>query len=224
MKHFILTLLILLGFASAFGQTEPAERDSLSFEVKKLDIEFILGSGKITESNSGDLWSSSAALGLGVNYNYPISSRFQIRGGLSQQMFSSGRRVYNPYPYVMDMDINLLTLAARLSVGTRWHFIQKETGHTIFLGASVYMDKVYLARAFNDLHYLDEDDNEVLNLNDSFVDPISGLGLCLGTTGRRGSLELYYWQDLSSSSVERFSIGKLRRSSLGLSGTVFIGK
>ena len=43
MKHFILTLLILLGFASAFGQTEPAERDSLSFEVKKLDIEFILG-------------------------------------------------------------------------------------------------------------------------------------------------------------------------------------
>lgn len=223
MKHFILALFILLFCASIHAQAAPSETEAEKAETSRLDIEINLGLGMGIDALSGDRWRSEPATSIGLNYNYSPSPRFQIRGGISEQVFSSTRVVEHPYSYVMEMDFNLVTVSTRFLVGGDWVYHLSGTGNSSYLGAAFYTDIVHFAEAHNKLFYLFQEERETLNLKDSFSDPVPGIQVSLGLVGHAGRIELRYWEDVRTFTVPGLPMDKQRRSFFGMAGALYFG-
>jgi len=223
MKHFVFVLLISLLGTVLLGQNTPVESSSLMLDDQEIELDLSLGAGVGINTQSENHWGGGVSSGIGVVYNYLLAPRVRVRGGVSGQLFSSTPKVDHPYPYIMDMDMNLLTFSSRLSVGGDWSFLpQMDNGNFIYVGASVYIDAVHHARAHNTLHYVNKDEDEFVTLTKDFHDPIPGFQTSLGTCGPLGHFEIRYWEDVRSFSISRYDISKQRRSFVGVSGSIKI--
>ncbi|HQF68014.1 MAG TPA: hypothetical protein PLC91_03620 [Candidatus Cloacimonadota bacterium] len=215
MKAFILALWILLCCASFYGQSAPVEA------VSRLDIEVNQGFGMGIDTRPENRWKYGLATGIGVNYNYKPARRFEIRGGISEQVYYSKRLVCHPYPYVMEMDFGLTTIATRLIAGGDWTMHVSETRLSPYLGAAFYADIVHYARSNNKLYYLMQEGQEKMNLKDSFSNPVPGVQLGLGLRGKTTRIELRCWGDILTFKVPVQPVNKQRRSYIGIAAASY---
>ena len=218
MKASILAIWILLCCASFYGQSAPVEA------VSRLDIEVNQGFGMGIDTRPENRWRYGLGTSIGVNYNYKPARRFEIRGGISEQVYYSKRLVYHPYPYVMEMDFGLTTIATRFIAGGDWTMHVSETRLSPYLGAALYADIVHYARARNWLYYLTEGDREKMNLKDSFSNPVPGVQFGLGLRGKTTRIELRYWEDIRTFKVPVNPVNRQRRSYIGISAASYFDK
>lgn len=222
MKAFVIILLSIL-FCAGLGDLRAQGMTDSEFEqTGRLEAELAVGVGMGIDARSNDHWRSEPAVGLGLNYGYSVLPDISLRAGLSEQFFSSQRRIEHPYPYVMDMQTIVETFAARFFAGGDWIFLHPPTGHSAFLGLGLYTDLIHQANAYNSLYYISETERTRVDMRDSFSDPVPGLQLSLGLVGTNGKIEFRYWEDVRSFRIPDVPIGKQRRSGFALCGTIFL--
>ncbi len=223
MKHFITALGMLLICVGYYGQAGTILPGSSASKQDGLELEMSLGTGMGIDARSKDRWRAQPAAALGAGYSFKPFSGIRIRAGISEQVFSSTRVVEHPYPYVMDMDMNLTTIATRFIAGGDWIIQPVARGNSIYLGAAFYTDIVHYAKARNKLFYISQEERETLDLKDSFTDPLPGVQISLGVQGQSGKVELRYWEDLRTFGIPALPMNRQRRSFFGMAGSLFIG-
>lgn len=216
MKGFLLALcFISLAVALCATEEQPA-KSPFSLDSYKLDFELGYGLGMASDCETGRFWKSKGNSTFGVNLIYPATENIQLRSGISGQAFYAKRVVVHPYPYVMDMDVNLSTYAIRAMLIGDWVFPKKEEKTEKFFGIGMYTDLMLDAKARIWQHYLTHTPYEVVDLKDSFDTFIPGIILCTGHQFTKVRVELRYTLDLARFSIPGNGVGKQRRSTIGL--------
>jgi len=222
MKHFILALWLLIFCGSLLSIIGLDSCTPPKPKTGRIDLELNPGVGIGVDASTLKSWMSGAATGIGANYTYTLSPRFQIRGGISEQFYTTSRKVEHPYPYVMDMNVRLRTVSTRLTAGGDWLLKPSPDGKLVYLGAALYADAIHSAKAYTKLFYISQETRDTLNVKDSYALPLPGIQLDLSLQGSVGRIGLRYWQDILSFTVPGVPMGRQRRSFVGIYGALNI--
>lgn len=189
----------------------------------KMGVNASTGSCDITGAESTRYWKDNTGGALGVNAYYWHTPSLNVKAGLSWQYFTSKQVIYHPYPYVMNVDYMLQTMASRVSLGCDKSFLYNpELGTTLLAGLGLYTDLILDAKAEKNINYITQTVNDNVDVGDSFPVAIPGAYLNLGFQHQSVRFELFYWHDLRSFSLPTVPMGSEKRNCIGVNGTMFL--
>ncbi len=187
-----------------------------------LGLETSIGTGYNSEVHKA-AWKPQIGLGIGANIHYSPSQKVWLQAGISEQLVSAYRMVEHPYPYVMEMKVSTVINSYRLKAGCEYAFHQLDIYQGfLYAGAALYADVVHDADANKRLRYVNSYENETVNLEDTFSSLVPGVQFSLGTQFDRYRMELRYWEDIKTYYIPTVPTSKLRRSFIGLNGSVML--
>lgn len=216
MKCFYIALCVVIAsVALCEAQVQPITTP-YTWDKYSVGYEVNTGLGFARDCSSGSYWKSDLCGGAGANFTYQANERFRMRAGISEEIYTSAREVQNPHPYVMDSTLKLKTISTRFIASSEFVFPNNQYRYTCFLGMGLYSDVIHYAKAKNSLHYISQNDLEILNLKDSFGTIMPGIMINAGFQGFVGRVDLRYTEDLRRFDVPGIPLGKQRRVGIAL--------
>ncbi len=218
MKHFYMAVCILLGSVWAQAATTPSD-----LSPWRVDWELSLGSTTLIDVESYSMRDRGPGFSFGVTHCYPLSPEFRLRSGISFLLLGFDRTIYNPYPYAMDMRVDMFTLSTRLSAGFDYNFRVLPNGKSYhYVGVGAFGDIIHRAEAIVNLNYISEHVYYNEDLMDSFLEVVPGIQIHLGRQYKRGKIEFRYWEDIRSFDVPNTPLGRQRRAFFGINGGLYL--
>ena len=223
MKTKLIFANLILGclFAGSLtAQSQPAlaqkPKTAIVFEITP-------GTGSAIEAKSGIRWKPQVGLGIGAHIHHSPSQRVWLHAGLSEQFGSAYRLVEHPYPYAMEMRVTTAVNSTRLRAGGDYALIVFDAHNGfLYVGSALFADVVHDATAYKRIRYVNETERETIKIEDYFASVVPGIQFSLGAQFNAVRLELRYWEDLKTYKIPTVPIGRLRRSFVGLNGSIML--
>ncbi|MDZ4183239.1 MAG: hypothetical protein U1B83_10240 [Candidatus Cloacimonadaceae bacterium] len=190
----------------------------------KIDIEHSAESHRPVEVRTGTNWGYGLAAGLGLNYYRALSNKVDLRAGLSEQLTWAFLKLEHPYPYMMNMDVNMYTRATRLLAGVDYKYRRIPQNSILFVGGGLYSDILHHAQAQTKRNYISGFQLEEFDMKEHFPALIPGFQIQAGLQGRIAKAELRYWEDIKTFALPTVPVGRQKRSGFGISISIYLRK
>lgn len=171
---------------------------------------------------TGETWDSGGGFLIGLNYARPVSSKLQLRGGISHQNSSAFWRLHHPLPYVMYMDVHTHVYALKFDARANYDIYKPRQGKgLVYVGAGLYGDVAYNIWGSKLSDFASGYEYAKLDMSDSFPLIMPGAQIAIGLRMPNSRLELRHWQDLKTHTLPGVPVGRQKRSGFGLTWSLF---